>query len=56
MSLISRNFKAIKLLRTALSTTIAPNRSIGNVNQPSDVNIFDVFTSKKFQKERAAQR
>lgn len=31
-------------------------RSIGDVGQSNDVNIFDVFHTKKLQKERSAKR
>lgn len=54
--LANRNFKALKLLKTVVSPVVSYRRSIGDVNQPSDVNIFDVFHSKKMQKERAAKR
>lgn len=56
MSLINRNFKALKFLQRIVYPTTTCRRSIGNVNQSSEVNIFDVFNSKVLQKERAAKR
>lgn len=56
MSLINRNFKSLKLLQKVLHPRITSLRTIGDVNQPSDVNIFDVFHTKKLQKECAAKR
>lgn len=52
MSLVNRNFKAFKHLQRFLY----PTRSIGDVGKSNDVNIFDVFNTKKLQKERAAKR
>lgn len=56
MSLISRQFLGLKLLRR-LTHPVCFSRSIGDVNKSSeDVNIFDVFHTKKLQKERSAMR
>lgn len=55
MSLISRNFKVLRPLGGVYCPAIH-SRSIGDVGKSNDVNIFDVFHSKKLQKERAAKR
>lgn len=56
MSLINRNFRALKLLQGVLCSRLVTARSIGDVGHSNEVNIFDVFHTKKLQKERAAKR
>lgn len=52
MSLIGRKFKGLR----PLQRIFYPTRCIGDVGKSNDVNIFDVFNTKKMQKERAAKR
>lgn len=50
--LIINKFKQCRSLFTSAKLT----RPIGNVGQSGDVNIFDLFHTKRLQKERAAKR
>ena len=56
MLIISRNFQTIRLLQKIVLPFSRCTRSIGDVAKSNDVNIFDLFHTKKLQKERAAQR
>jgi hypothetical protein len=55
MLLINR-FKLFKISTKLFQPTINGVRSIGNVSQSGEVNIFDLFHTKKLQKERAARK
>lgn len=46
----------IKINCRSICTTAKHFRPIGNISQSSDVNIFDLFNTKRLQKERAAKR
>jgi hypothetical protein len=48
-------FNKIRHCRS-IFTSAKLTRPIGNVGQSGDVNIFDLFHTKKLQKERAAKR
>lgn len=54
MSFVSRQCLGLKLLRKLTQPGLS--RSIGDVNKSEEVNIFDVFHTKKLQKERSAMR
>ncbi|XP_070494117.1 arginine-hydroxylase NDUFAF5, mitochondrial [Chironomus tepperi] len=46
----------IRINCRSICTTAKKFRPIGNISQSSDVNIFDLFNTKRLQKERAAKR
>lgn len=56
MSFVSRQLHGLKLLQRITSPAVRFSRSIGDVNKSEEVNIFDVFHTKKLQKERSAMR
>ncbi|CRL07009.1 CLUMA_CG019977, isoform A [Clunio marinus] len=56
MSLVIKSFASLKLFQRIACSPVNSVRFIGDVGQSGDVNIFDVFNTKRIQKERSAKR